>query len=412
MKKLAFLVLLSILSFNSYSQIKFEKGYFITNDNEQTECLINNLDWRRNPAKFEYKLKANSGTKTLNIENVKEFGVYNYSTYKRFTVQLDSSSNVTSELNYQREPRLGKEETLFLKELIKGKAILYQYIGARGNLQRFFYTVEGSALKQLIYKRYLKTSETGDKIAANNAYKQELWNGLECKTLILKDVENLSYKESSLVKYFTRYNQCKDVDFVRKEVISEGKKININLRAGGSLSILSIQRNGYRGSASFLGTGFRIGAELEYIFPYKKNKWSLIFEPAYQTSKGKGGTLHIGVVTKVPHIDYKEVQIPIGLRYYMFVNDDARFFMNAILISHFPTKNAKVFFQNTQSYYASSPLHFDIKPRGLAVGFGYRSKGRVSFETRYEINRDLVKEYTSWKSNYNVVSFILGFRVL
>ena len=70
-----------MLSFNSYSQISFEKGYYIDNDNKKINCLIKNIDWMNNPTEFEYKLPENDNSKRITIRSVKEFGVYNSSKY-------------------------------------------------------------------------------------------------------------------------------------------------------------------------------------------------------------------------------------------------------------------------------------------------------------------------------------------
>ena len=45
---------------NCFAQISFEKGYFINNANQKTNCLIKNQDWKDNPTEFEYKLDENS----------------------------------------------------------------------------------------------------------------------------------------------------------------------------------------------------------------------------------------------------------------------------------------------------------------------------------------------------------------
>ena len=60
----------------SYGQIRFEKGYFITNENQRTECLIKNVDWKNNPHEFLYKLKDRKETQKGTIQSVKEFGIY------------------------------------------------------------------------------------------------------------------------------------------------------------------------------------------------------------------------------------------------------------------------------------------------------------------------------------------------
>lgn len=89
-KKLTF-ALIFILSFNIYAQIKFEKGYFIDNNNFKTECLIQNLDWLNNPAKINYKLNESSEASEQSINTIKEFSV-NTTKYIRFSLNIDKSS--------------------------------------------------------------------------------------------------------------------------------------------------------------------------------------------------------------------------------------------------------------------------------------------------------------------------------
>lgn len=54
MKKRILFLLITILSLNCYSQISFQKGYYIDNTNQKINCLIKNIDWKNNPTEFEY----------------------------------------------------------------------------------------------------------------------------------------------------------------------------------------------------------------------------------------------------------------------------------------------------------------------------------------------------------------------
>lgn len=56
MKRNLLLLLALKFSFVVNAQINFEKGYFISNDNEKIECLIKSIDWKNNPTEFKYKL--------------------------------------------------------------------------------------------------------------------------------------------------------------------------------------------------------------------------------------------------------------------------------------------------------------------------------------------------------------------
>ena len=54
MKSLTVIMLLFLIVTESFGQIKYEKGYFINNENKKIECLIKNKDWKNNPSEFSY----------------------------------------------------------------------------------------------------------------------------------------------------------------------------------------------------------------------------------------------------------------------------------------------------------------------------------------------------------------------
>ena len=196
-KKLLFLLTI-ILSFNCYSQISFEKGYYIDNSNQKTNCLIKNIDWKNNPTEFEYKLSENSESKKVTIKSIKEFGIDNFSKYIRSIVNIDRSSENINKLSNDRNP-IFKEEELFLKVLVEGKANLYLF--EDGSLRRYFFNKENTTIEQLVFKSY-KTSN--DKIGKNNRFKNQLWNNLKCPNFKITKVENLDYQKNDLIDFFVK----------------------------------------------------------------------------------------------------------------------------------------------------------------------------------------------------------------
>ena len=75
MRKKILLSIILLLNYYGFSQVNFEKGYFITNSDEKIDCLIKNRDWKNNPIDFEYKLSDNDKFISTNIKLVKEFGI-------------------------------------------------------------------------------------------------------------------------------------------------------------------------------------------------------------------------------------------------------------------------------------------------------------------------------------------------
>lgn len=110
--KLLFLILVLGTTY-SYSQIKFEKGYLIDNENHRIECLIKNYDWKNNPVEFDYKLSVQDVLQKGNSFNVREFGIIGISKFIRVDTKIDRSSEELTTLSTQRNPDWS-EERLFL----------------------------------------------------------------------------------------------------------------------------------------------------------------------------------------------------------------------------------------------------------------------------------------------------------
>lgn len=130
------------------------------------------------------------------------------SKYKRFKVNIDRTSDNINILSTNKNP-IWKEEILFLKLLIEGDATLYSYL--QENLTRYFYETKNIKLEQLVYLKYL-SDETNqeiysstDNIKENNQYRQQLYNNVKCDNISESDLKKVTYRKSSLVKYFSKY---------------------------------------------------------------------------------------------------------------------------------------------------------------------------------------------------------------
>jgi len=107
------MIFLLIYSFKIFAQANFEKGYFINNNGEKTECLIKNVDWLNNPTSFDYKLEESGKPQTNDITKVKVFEIYNTIKFIRAKVTVDLSVTNVNYLSKKRQPDLVEQE-LFL----------------------------------------------------------------------------------------------------------------------------------------------------------------------------------------------------------------------------------------------------------------------------------------------------------
>lgn len=392
MKKQLFFVLISILSINCYSQIRYENGYFVSVDGRKVNCLIKNVDWKNNPKEFTYKLSENSGPSIADIKSVVEFGISDFIKYKRFTVDVDRSSEDIYHLSASRIPEFVTEE-LFLKILVEGKAALYYY--EEGNFSKYFYSMDSSDAEQLIFKSYLNSEP---EIKENNSFRQQLLTNLTCQKITSSDIEKIKYRNSDLVKIFTIYNECQNSASIDYEKKTKRDIFNFSLRPGLNLSSLQINSPTNDINIEFGNKlTFRLGVEAESVMPFNKNKWSLIVEPTFQYYKS--------VINTNSHyfkIDYKSIELPFGIRYYIFLNDKSKIHIDASYIIDFDINSEITTVSGTWS-------EINAKPN-LAFGIGYNLKNKYSFETRYGLSRDLIP-FSSFYSHYNTFSIILGYNI-
>ena len=390
-KKLLFLLTI-ILSFNCYSQISFEKGYYIDNSNQKTNCLIKNIDWKNNPTEFEYKLSENSESKKTSIKSIREFGIDNISKYVRSNVNIDRSSENINKLSNDRNP-IFKEEELFLKVLVEGKANLYLF--EDGSLRRYFFNKENTTIEQLVFKSY-KTSN--DKIGKNNRFKNQLWNNLKCPNFKITKVENLDYQKNDLIDFFVKYNECNGEKNINYEEKQKKDLFNLSIRPGFNSSSLSIQNSASSSRNTDFDNefGFRFGIEAEFIMPFNKNKWSLIIEPTYQYFKSVKE-----ITNQSAKADYKSIEIPVGIRHYFFLNENSKIFINGSFIFDLSNDSVIDFESGTD---------LEIKTRNnLAFGIGYKHNDKYGLELRYQTSREILSNYIYWSSDYSTLSVIFGY---
>lgn len=403
MKNQLFLLLISFLTINSYSQIVFEKGYFITNSGEKTECLIKNIAWKNNPIAFEYKKDENSSIETATIQLVKEFEIYNSSRYIRETVKIDQSSQTLDKLSNTKEP-IFAEKQLFLKVLIQGKANLYSYDDGK----LFFYNVDNSKIEQLIYKSYYFGE---NEVAKNEQFKQQLFNAFNGSAITINRLTNIEYKKNSLIAIFEEYNKYQNSEFINFE--GKEKKYSFNISIRPRINNSSLELSDYlsnSGDISFESKiNFGVGIEFEYIFPFNKNKWSLSTEPTYQSYKSEGekNENNISGGKLIGMVEYTSIEIPITIRHYFFLNKNSKIFANISVILDRPI-NSSVELTRVDG---SNVNTIDIEPAvNFSLGLGYKLNDKFSIEMRTFSNRNITSSYIP--SDYKNLSLIFGYTIL
>jgi len=393
--KFSLLLVLICAAVTSFGQIDFSKGYVIDKNDQRIECLIKNHEWRDNPRSITYRLNENGEDVTGTLGSIREFQVYGFAKYVKGEVKIDRSPTALTELTAIKTP-MWSDEVLFLKVLVEGKATLYEFVD--GTLFRYFYSVENKPVQQLVWKEYLGENTA---LLANNTFRQQLWTDVKCDNAKLTDVENLRYNASALVKYFLKYNACYGGSVQNEKEADKKTAFNLKLAAGVNISSMNLKYPPSSVDLNFdQAVTPRVGLELEVVMPFNRNKFSLLLEPTYQYYQASQ-SFTLQTSTYEVDVDYSYVDLPLGIRYYSFLTENTKLFVNAHYVFTLPVENT-VDIKTYRTIEIGS-----LTTLGLGLGF---EVNRFSAEVRYYLADDLTYRDPDWTSKFNRLGILAGYK--
>lgn len=208
----------------------------------------------------------------------------------------------------------------------------------------------------------------------------------------------MDYNQKDLVDIFTDYNNCGASENNSFESKEKRDLFNINIRPGARISTLQFVNSiaGILVKDFDKEIRFSLGIESEFIFPFNKNKISALIEPTYQyfTSETISNNQEVSV-------EYKSLELAAGVRYYFFLSEQSKLFLNAQFLFDF-TGNSKILLADR------SDLEIQSK-NNLIFGIGYKWRDRLSLELRTYTKREILASYQAWRSGYDSNALILGY---
>lgn len=390
MKKYLTLLLLSLLHLSLFSQVNFEKGYIVNKNNQKIDCLVKNTDKNNTPQSFIYKLSENSKLEKGDIENVLEFGIGENIKFIRKEVLIDRSRDNFNDMSTQQRA-IFDSDTLFLEVLIEGEASLYAYQDRV--LNRFFYEIGEKEIEQLVYKKYVVNL---NKVGTNNRFRQQLKTKLICDGL--KSTDNLGYNKKQLVIYFEKYNRCINAEY-KSYIVKKEKKKRINIWAkveamSGDLEYRVVGSNPERKTNFGNKKYMQYGLAIEYVFPFNKNKWSLLLEPTLQKFSAEKDNVSF---------EHKSIEVPLGLRYHIFLTQHAKLYLNTHFMMNWSS-------ETTVDFEVADDLFSDTVNGNFSFGAGFIYR-RLGAEVRYKLAKNMLADYRDSQTAYKGVSAILTLRL-
>ncbi|MEM7371831.1 MAG: hypothetical protein AAF587_24665 [Bacteroidota bacterium] len=400
------------LSSSVFGQIDYRPGYYIDQKNERIACFIRDAEWEKNPSFIWIKHSEEGTREKKTIEDVREFGSEREIKYIRETVQIDTTDDRLSKLSSHSQGGY-VEQIVFLKVLVSGEASLFLY--QTRAFKRFFYQMKEQEIRPLVYRRYLDGDQRS--VLKNNQYQNELWLNLNCNRAPMRAFENLRYSESSLVKSFQRYNDCRSETYVDYYSKKTKDILNVSIRPGINYSVMNTS---IPNVPQMQDTTFRLGVEAEISLPFRRKKWAILLEPTYQSIQRRMISRQTG--EEVGYLDYHSIDLPIGLRHSFFIGENSRIFVNGSLMLFSFTLRGNLLVPTlveVQDAFTSStrwvtrPLETHVvSSMTPSFGVGYGLYDRFALEFRYHMNRAVDRHLLGSTTRYTTIGFILSYTIL
>jgi hypothetical protein len=406
--KFFFSVFLLFFSSILIAQNTFKSGSYIDQSGIKNEGFIMDLDWVNSPSTIEFRDTPDGVSRFIDDKNIQEFEITGYCKYVKYDGLIDVSSEGFGGAIINGNPDW-KPAVVLLKVLVESDASLFSY--STNQYTRFFYSVKSKGIKtqQLVYKEfYLDTSET--QLTANFHFRQQLSNDLVCDSMDTAILSKLRYAKKELVKYFLEFNKCKGVavsETNKNSLVKNTSKINYSLLIG--VSTANFETTNGISSSDFYLHKFKnmftvpFGAEIEIVLPINNNKWALYFQPTYQSYSDEETV--IGEYRPyTSKLDFKSLNLPIGMRYYMFLNDKvSKIFLNAAAGYNVDLGSELMLSNQTDFVFNNFVLGFNF-------GAGYVLNNKYSLELRYNYSSSLI-DSVYLKSNSNNLGLVFKYQL-
>lgn len=221
MIKYTVLLVALFVSLRSSAQHNFNEGFIVTDKNDTVRGFIDYKEWDRSPASFNYAVdKYGSSSKVYKASEVKFLEVSGMDYFETHQVSISQGKVAPLErLNKTADTEI-KNDIVLLRLLSRGNTMnLYSF---KDDIKTRYYVKESGTdtLIELIYKRYLSTSNDG-KIVTDESYKHQLIEIANRKhitnaTELIKMLNKTEYKLKDLMRIQRYINAVSFVSLLPK----------------------------------------------------------------------------------------------------------------------------------------------------------------------------------------------------
>jgi hypothetical protein len=412
------------LSWSSFSQENFEKGFIITLKGDTAQGLIDFQKWSVNPSNITFKKTGNNEKISYTPLDISGFGVAG-EIYKSAMVEAEKSPYLTNDLNFDAGLKLDMD-TVFLYAIVEGKKGLYHYQMPNGRDN--FYISSGNAYSLLVQKTYLRNVKKADNPGVNYAdtyiktenktYLGQLAEYMNDCSSIPARLNSVEYTQTALYKLFQIYQkdcaQGLNVKKTRSMTTQFGAMAGVSLNSlkWGYNSVFDYSRTDYN-----FHPGIAAGLFLDALFRGNNGKWSLhnelLFAPYKVTGEYRQYINEERNTITTTEIEAAYIRMNNMIRFRYPVGDFS-VFVNAGVSNAISMKNS-TYFKREITYFVTHETEegdalasTDKYELGFNVGLGLGYKN-WTLDARWE-QGDGMSTLALLKSTTKRIYFLVGYR--
>tara|TARA_R110002124_G_scaffold195520_1_gene362593 strand:+ start:25919 stop:27133 length:1215 start_codon:yes stop_codon:yes gene_type:complete len=380
-----------------FGQDLFEKGFLVKHSGERVEVFIDIYPLYTYPDSIRYKKTRKSEVEIGTTDDISFFQVSNFR-FIRFNGYIDFNLKPTS----NPQPDLNPTD-IFIRQELTGAVNLYEY--RLEDKQIFFYAFKDKDPQQLFNIEFIRPDGV---VSINRLFRSQLQETLTCNQIKNSDIENLSYDINDLKEIISKYNSCKNSETVTYSGPSpiSTKYLNIAILAGNTTySIVSTTQINNILLSKFKGNAIpNLGLELEYLFPFSKNKFSLWGRVDYKNITDTGVATIEGQ-QDTSSLSYQTIESSFGGRWYFNRSNILKVFADVGIAKSYEVGDGVFIDYQTKTDFdnAQFPIHF-------VFGAGIIIRNRFVLDTRLEYLKSRLSELDSGEDvNFSMLTVNLKF---
>ncbi|MBL7697680.1 MAG: PorT family protein [Chitinophagaceae bacterium] len=422
MKKLILFFAAVLVGLCSFSQ-NFQPATLVTSDGKSLEGEINYKNWKKNPAKIQFRRHAASSSatqETYTAKDLKSFtvsGDYYAAAIVEVDYRSDNPGSLTSESNI-----IVRRDTVFLRALVRGTKSLYHFY----DIADHFYILKDETFELLRYKKYISASDGQGRVYRyNRTFAMQLLRYFEGCESLSPALEKVKYSADHLTAAFNNYYKCtsQTPDFMQ---VRESEKLEFGVLAGVSNTTFKVHNSSPSNVMSVMSKtkfstsmNFAGGIFMDIVFPRQRGRLSLNNELTYSSYETSGTYRLTQSPTRFEEhsfeFAYSYVKLNNMLRYKFLLDKSAIFINGGVSTGFLLTNHSKLTkfrkFDATENRAVDNAFNLNEGKYelGYLAGVGFR-KSRASLELRAERGSGPIREMQTAARVYRYYA-LLGYRI-